>query len=182
MPAGRPPKPTVLKLLAGNPGKRKINKDEPKFTLLADVANPFIDANDTDAEKPLSTEAEHWNRLAPEFLRLGLLNQVNRETLIHICQVVRDIRIYEQKIAEEGHFVDYPMFSKATGEQTGTIERENNAMRPLRDARLLHEKLLNEFGGNPSSASKVAAQKKPEKSPSGNPFAFSFAGKKASNG
>jgi phage terminase small subunit len=139
------------------------------------VACPF----DEEKEK---IEAEHWNRLAPEFLRLGLLNHVNRETLIHICQVVRDIRIYEQKISEEGHFVDYPMFSKATGEQTGTIERENNAMRPLRDARLLHEKLLNEFGGNPSSASKVASQKKPDSVKPGNPFAFSFAGKKASNG
>jgi len=36
MPAGRPPKPTAIKELEGNPGKRKLNRDEPKFTTLSE--------------------------------------------------------------------------------------------------------------------------------------------------
>jgi hypothetical protein len=31
MGADRPPKPTALKILAGNPGKPKVNPDKPKL-------------------------------------------------------------------------------------------------------------------------------------------------------
>ena len=37
---GRKPKPTALKALAGNPGKRKLNKDEPEFKAIRSVKPP----------------------------------------------------------------------------------------------------------------------------------------------
>lgn len=40
MRAGRPPKPTRLKILAGNPGKRELNPDEPDPVLLEDLTAP----------------------------------------------------------------------------------------------------------------------------------------------
>lgn len=43
MPRGRPPKPTALKELDGNPGKRKLNKSEPKpQTMLAIEPPKFV--------------------------------------------------------------------------------------------------------------------------------------------
>ncbi|EAQ3334514.1 phage terminase small subunit P27 family, partial [Salmonella enterica subsp. enterica serovar Anatum] len=35
--SGRRPKPTARKALAGNPGKRALNKDEPVFTPIKGV-------------------------------------------------------------------------------------------------------------------------------------------------
>ncbi|MDV7837578.1 phage terminase small subunit P27 family, partial [Pseudomonas aeruginosa] len=37
---GRKPKPTAKKALAGNPGKRALNKDEPKFSDVTDIDAP----------------------------------------------------------------------------------------------------------------------------------------------
>ncbi|PHM52170.1 terminase [Xenorhabdus hominickii] len=38
--SGRRPKPTARKALAGNPGKRRLNRDEPTFTPLTSVSPP----------------------------------------------------------------------------------------------------------------------------------------------
>ena len=38
--SGRRPKPTARKALAGNPGKRALNKDEPVFTPIKGVEPP----------------------------------------------------------------------------------------------------------------------------------------------
>ena len=38
--SGRRPKPTARKELAGNPGKRALNKEEPVFTPIKGVAPP----------------------------------------------------------------------------------------------------------------------------------------------
>jgi phage terminase small subunit len=164
----RPRKPiSILKLQGTHRKDRHATEDLP-FSAAADIANPF------DKEKQ-KDEAEHWDALAPDFIRLGLMNQVNKQTIVHLCQVHRDILACEKKIADEGLWVMTPVFSRKTGEQTGEIETENLAVRLLRDLRYQYEKLLNEFGGNPSAAAKVAAQKKPEKSTQpGDSFAAKF--------
>ena len=40
MARGRPPKPTAQKKLAGNPGKRKLNNDEPDYDPITSVDAP----------------------------------------------------------------------------------------------------------------------------------------------
>lgn len=63
---GRKPTPTVLKVLAGNPGKRPI-KPEPKPKPIAPKAPTW-----------LPPEAKRrWKELAPELERLGLLTCVD---------------------------------------------------------------------------------------------------------
>ena len=37
---GRKPKPTAQKKLAGNPGKRALNNDEPQFTTVRNIDPP----------------------------------------------------------------------------------------------------------------------------------------------
>src|ERR1700756_5603396 len=73
----------ILKLQGTHRTDRRAAQDIP-FAQAADIACPF------NAEKQ-KVEAEHWNALAPEFIRLGLMNQVNKQTIIHLCQVHRDI-------------------------------------------------------------------------------------------
>ena len=62
---GRKPKPTALKLLEGNPGKRRINGSEPK---------PPASRPTCPAHLSPSAKAE-WKRLAEALNRIGLLTQ-----------------------------------------------------------------------------------------------------------
>lgn len=48
---GRKPKPTMLKVLSGKPGKRKLNRDEPTAPGIPDCPG-FLDA----------VAKEEWNR------------------------------------------------------------------------------------------------------------------------
>jgi P27 family predicted phage terminase small subunit len=171
MPAGRPKKPTALKVLQGTLRADRENPDEPKFTT-GTFDNPF----ELNTEKVAYDE---WNRLCPELLRVGLLNVANVQTFVAMCRALQQIRECEQKIAKEGLFVEYPMFSRKTGEQTGTVEKENIAVKVLHDTRVLYNRLNNEFGCTPASAGKVAAQKKPESNKTGNSFADKFLNKRA---
>jgi P27 family predicted phage terminase small subunit len=73
---GRKPKPTYLKLVTGNPGKRAINRDEPKPRRQL-VRVP----------EELSEDAKiEWKRVAPELFRLGLLTVADRSVLAAYCE------------------------------------------------------------------------------------------------
>ncbi|HMR01748.1 MAG TPA: phage terminase small subunit P27 family [Candidatus Competibacter phosphatis] len=76
MPGGRPPKPTKLKELAGNPGKRALNKAEPKPAGKRPACPRHIQG---EAKK-------EWNRITKQLLTLGLLTEVDRAALAAYCQ------------------------------------------------------------------------------------------------
>lgn len=64
--AGRPPKPTALKILQGNPGKRPLPKREPVSPL--------------GAECPASCQGrarELWKEWAPVFEQMGCLRKAD---------------------------------------------------------------------------------------------------------
>lgn len=92
MPGGRPPKPTALKLLDGNPGKRPLNRHEPKPRPVAPTCPAW-----------LSAEAKReWRRIARELERLGLLTQVDRAALAGYCQNYARALEAERVLSEEG--------------------------------------------------------------------------------
>ncbi len=64
--AGRPPKPTALKLLQGNPGKRKLPEGEPVSTGAA-VCPSWLSR---DAR-------ELWKKWAPVFEGMGCLREAD---------------------------------------------------------------------------------------------------------
>lgn len=78
MKRGRKPKPTNLKVLEGNPGKRPLNEAEPKPAPVVNIPNPPSWLN-----APAKTV---WKRLAPELERLGLLTVVDIEAFTGTCQ------------------------------------------------------------------------------------------------
>lgn len=72
---GRPPKPTALKVLEGNPGKRPLPQNEPKPKPLAPKRPAWL----TGEGKKM------WERLSPELERLGLLTVIDGETFAAMC-------------------------------------------------------------------------------------------------
>jgi P27 family predicted phage terminase small subunit len=77
MKAGQRPIPTHLKILRGNPGKQKINSDEPQPELTAEVPNPpaFVSGY----------AADEWWIVATELHRMGLLSKIDIPLLAAYC-------------------------------------------------------------------------------------------------
>lgn len=76
MPRGRPKKPTALKVLEGNPGKRPLPQNEPKPTPIS-----------PECPKWLDREAKNlWKQLVPELERLGLITVIDGEAFAAACQ------------------------------------------------------------------------------------------------
>jgi P27 family predicted phage terminase small subunit len=90
MPSGRKPKPTYLKLVTGNPGKRPLNRTEPKPARNLPTAPDFL-YDEAKAE---------WRRVAGELHRLGLLTTVDRAALAAYCQCYARWKIAERCLAE----------------------------------------------------------------------------------
>jgi len=72
---GRKKKPTELKLLQGNPGKRAINKKEPKPKGMPKCP-PHLD----------KVAKKEWKRFAPILNKLGLLTEVDGTAFAAYCQ------------------------------------------------------------------------------------------------
>lgn len=88
MTMGRPPKPTHLKVLEGNPGKRALNKNEPR-----------PQAKIPSCPKHLDKEAKvEWKRISKQLLLLGLLTEVDRAALAAYCQAWSRWIYAEEKI------------------------------------------------------------------------------------
>lgn len=79
---GRKPKPTALKVVAGNPGKRPVNDQEPNYA-----------SGNLNPPDWLSEDAKGiWNRLSANLDANGLLTEVNRDLLSVYCDLVADYR------------------------------------------------------------------------------------------
>lgn len=139
---GRPPKPTRLKELQGNPGGRKPNDKEPK--------------PDIGAKKPpyLSPGAEaHWDRVVPDLEETGLATVVDGDTLASLCQNLADIEENTRIIAAEGRYQD------VRGEK-----KPHPAVLDLRKAQTELRQLSAKFGLTPSDRGRLSVdvQKKPK--------------------
>ena len=73
---GPPPKPTALKVLEGNRGRRPLNIDEPKPAVGAAMPAYFRESPELVAE---------WQKHAPRLQRLGLLTEIDDGALAAIC-------------------------------------------------------------------------------------------------
>lgn len=137
--AGRRPKPTVLKLVEGNPGKRAINKREPKPRREI----PSCPAHLDDSGKVA------WGRLSVLLDRMGVLTEADGFALERLCDCYTDILECRQLIAENGR-----TYTVAT--QTGEILIKGNpAVAQLRAADAQFKSYLIEFGLTPAARSKV---------------------------
>jgi len=79
--SGRRPQPTSLKLLRGNPGKRRLDADrEPvpePVDATFDIPPAELDGNDR-------ARAE-WSRVAPLLRACGMVTKADRSSLLALC-------------------------------------------------------------------------------------------------
>jgi len=134
--AGRRPKPTHLKLLQGNPGKRPINPNEPK----PKVEIPPVPEHLTELAKA------EWNRIVEVLARLGLLTTLDRSGLAAYCTVYARWVEAEEALKKSGPVVkapsDYPMISPY-------LVVANRALEQMRAYMI-------EFGLTPASRSRIS--------------------------
>lgn len=143
---GRRPKPASLKRLAGNPGKRRLNLDEPRPGGRARCPNH------------LSREAKReWRRLAPELERLGLLTSIDRAALAAYCSCWAIAVEAEKEISELGAVII---------DEKGRALK-NPAVNIVRDMWAQMRLYEVEFGMTPSARSRIHVPG----AETGNPFA-----------
>lgn len=137
---GPAPKPSALKQLEGNPGKRTTNTKEPRPATKIPAC-----------PKHLSAEAhKEWRRVSKQLADLRLLTEVDRAALAAYCQAwarwveaekemaKEDFRMIT--ITEKGYPVLSPWFSVA-----------DKALKQMKA-------FLAEFGMTPSSRSRVQVE------------------------
>ena len=84
---GRKPKPTNLKILNGNPGKRPLNKKEPKPKVTP--SGPYC------PRWPESYAKDEWQRISKELKGLGLLTDIDVTAMAAYCQTYKRWRVAE---------------------------------------------------------------------------------------
>lgn len=92
---GRKPKPTALKVLEGNPGKRQLNKNEPKPNTKLPKCPDWLEEE---------AKAE-WKRLAKNLNELGILTELDANTFASYCQAYARWREAEEFITLHGSIV-----------------------------------------------------------------------------
>jgi P27 family predicted phage terminase small subunit len=98
---GRKPKPTAQKIAAGNPGKRRLNKDAPDFPSLEKAP---------DAAAWMSDNArEMWGKLAPELIDAKVLTRTDLHVLEGFCSAYGRWREAEEEIIQRGITLKGPM-------------------------------------------------------------------------
>lgn len=91
---GPPPKPTALKVLEGNPGKQKLNLNEPQPPALIAVPKP--------PARLLKEAKAEWKKLAPALVGLGLLTEADVPAFTELCQNYGYYLVTDRKILDSG--------------------------------------------------------------------------------
>ena len=138
---GRKPKPSQLKRLAGNPGKRRLSEREPK-------AQP--DLPTCPAHLLPSARAE-WKRLARELYQLGVLTRLDRAALAGYCQAYGRWVEAEKKLRETPGILKMP---------PGYIQMNPWLTIATKQMELM-QRFAAELGLTPSSRSRVEVVRRP---------------------
>lgn len=137
-------KPSKVKELEGNPGKRKSNQDEPQPEI-KEIPDPPGHIGEDGRQE--------WARITPILHKLGLLTEVDYTALAAYCQTYERWVKAERIINEKG-----PIIKTTNGNyiQSPLVGIANKALE------LMH-KYLTEFGMTPSSRTRVSvAPQKPK--------------------
>lgn len=138
----RPTKPTALKLITGNPGKRALPKHEPQFRQGVGQAPKTLD----------SVGVQCWKRLSALLDRTGVLTQPDEFALERLCDIYSEIQECRALIERDGRTYT------TTGADGTALIKMNPAVTQLRAADTLFKAYLTEFGLTPAARSKVHAE------------------------
>lgn len=158
MKPGPAPKPTALKLIEGNPGRRQIEPGEVRPLVVAPVCPDHINPE----------AAAEWQRIVPLLLKHYLVTELDTAALALYCQSYGRWMEAERKIAEQRAKNGSGLLIKAPSGypiQNPYLAIANRAMEDC-------YKYLQQFGLSPSSRTRVQA------SPQGDLFGYGTEDKK----
>lgn len=146
MTAGRKPKPTHLKLVTGNPGKRALPKAEAKVAPALPSPPPH-----------LSDEAKvEWGRVSEDLYKVGLLSVVDRAALAAYCHA------YARWVQAERAIAEMAKRDQLTGGLMIKTTNGNAIQNPLvgtaNKAAADMVRYAAEFGMTPSARSRINAE------------------------
>jgi P27 family predicted phage terminase small subunit len=134
---GRKPKPTILKMLAGNPGRRPLNPNEPEPKRRIP---PCPEVLQGEARK-------EWRRIAKKLFEAGLLTEIDGPALMGYCLAYGRLLDAEQKLRDFGSVAKAPSGYLVHSPYLAIANKALEQMRAF----------LVEFGMTPSSRSRVQA-------------------------
>jgi P27 family predicted phage terminase small subunit len=91
---GRKKTPANLVLLRNNPGKRQVNKDEPKLELGAPEPPAFLN----------EIEKRWWSYHAPELANKGILAKLDIGIFASYCSALADLEIASEQLLKPSDY------------------------------------------------------------------------------
>ena len=134
---GRKPTPTAIKELEGNPGKRKLNNQEPKPDRKAPSCPQWLDQ---EAKK-------EWKRLARKREMMGILTEVDRAAFAGYCQAYARWKEAEEFISQHGTIVKTP---SGYWQQVPQVSIAQTYLKVM-------NRFAEQFGLTPASRSRIVA-------------------------
>ena len=135
MEPGRTPKPTALKLLQGNPGKRPLNEHEPQPARVVPTRPEWL----------AGAAAKVWDDYADLLHKNGLLTELDGMAFAMLCKSFERWAQAEKELAKTGLVLlapsGFPIPNPWLGIATGAMDK-------IRE-------LLSQFGMTPAARSKV---------------------------
>lgn len=133
---GRKPKPTAIKVLEGNPGKRPLNKNEPKPEKKAPKCPTWLE---TEAKK-------EWRRMSKTLEAIGVLTQVDASAFAGYCQAYARWKEAEEFLSKHG-----TIFKTPSGyiQQVPQVSIAQTYLKIMKD-------FCSEFGLTPAARSRIA--------------------------
>lgn len=136
---GRKPKPTAVKELEGNPGKRPLNTSEPKPKKKAPKCPTWLDV---EAKK-------EWRRISKQLEELGILTDVDMAAFAGYCEAYSRWKEAEEFISKHGTIM------KTSSGYWQQVPQVSIAQTYLK----LMIKFGEQFGLTPSSRSRIVTDK-----------------------
>ncbi len=132
---GRKPKPTALKVLEGNPGKRPLNKNEPQPEKKAPRCPSWLEP---EAKK-------EWRRMAKTLENIGVLTQVDKAAFAGYCQAYARWKEAEEFLSKHG-----TIFKTTSGyiQQVPQVAIARNYLQIMKD-------FCSEFGLTPAARTRI---------------------------
>jgi P27 family predicted phage terminase small subunit len=145
MGAGRPPKPTAVKILEGKPGHRPLNDAEPK----AERGVPECPAGLIGAAK------KEWHRIVPLLDKMGVLGTVDGAALEGCCTA------YALRLDALKHIKKHGQIILSATQ----VMKPNPAVAQYLAHTAVWKAFLTEFGMTPSSRSRLKVEPATEADP-----------------
>jgi P27 family predicted phage terminase small subunit len=137
MTRGRRPKPTHLKYLTGNPGKRPLNQNEPR-------PKPSI----PECPPELGPAAKReWERLVGDLAKQNLMTNLDRAALAAYCGAYALWADATEQIQKYGAMIKSPTGYPVQSPYISIANRQAEIMM----------RIASEFGFTPASRSRIAA-------------------------